>query len=875
MHLSNLHDAFIEFTLLNKMIRGVGDTEVPVKGRGTIKLQSWTGQQKFVIVLRDMLYVPQAPNNLFSVSCLDESSRCATVGDGHIHLYDKNKHLIAVRRKIERMYLLDITTHPALERVTLLTETGNTWQAWHCRFRHIGVSGLQCTLSKGLVMGMMVSEQDSLHLDCDACMQAKQTQTPFPRQSESRADRPGDLMHMDLWECQMTGIHGVQYFISFIDDCSRCITIEFLKTKDQAAEKFRNYVAYLECQYNMSPKPFRVDNGSEYIMGDLQGWCASKGIRLEYTAPHSPVQNGMAERMNRTLAKLSWAMILSSKAPQFLWPEAIAHTAYLHNRTHTQALELKMLLEAWCGHKPDVSHLQEFGSPVWILNEGQLTKLQPRSTKHTFMGFVDGPKAIKYYDTSTRQVRVLHNFQFPLSASQTPPNTSATLPHEKPAQGEGESAPVGTENVPDETDETDTTDIHPESNAEGAKRKQGTDGKQGIDETPNNGVRRSKRQKRTHDYRLLDNPWADKDGAGTTSSEMVNMTSAKRVYATSNEPSVAPDNPKDLHQARESSDWPDWEKAVRAELDQLHKMGTWELVDPPEGRTPITNKWVLTKKYDKDGNLQKYKARLVTHGYSQQPGMDYNNTFSPVMCLESIWTLLALAVTEDWEMQQMDVKGAYLNGTIKEQIYMKQPEGFDNGTSHICHLIKSLYGLKQAGHEWNEELNKQLESLGWEPTMVDPCTYVRRKADGVEVVAVWVDDLLLFTSDSNLMENMKLELKLVFEITNLGEPAKIVGIEIERDCMKKTIRISQKQLIEGILQKEGLENAHPVAVLMDPSIQLQPSEGESEGKSNSYASVIRSLMYLAVATRPDIAYAIFRLGSYMANPALSHWAAAK
>ena len=159
--------------------------------------------------------------------------------------------------------------------------------------------------------------------------------------------------------------------------------------------------------------------------------------------------------------------------------------------------------------------------------------------------------------------------------------------------------------------------------------------------------------------------------------------------------------------------------------------------------------------------------------------------------------------------------------------------------------------------------------------MVDPCTYVRWKTDGVEVIAVWANDLLLFASDSDLMENMKLELKSVFEITDLGEPAKIVGIEIKQDHAKKTIQISQKQLIKGILQREGLESAHPVAVPMDPSIQFQLSEGESKGKSNSYVSVIGSLMYLAIVTRPDIAYAVFRLRSYMANPVLSHWAAAK
>ena len=475
-------------------------------------------------------------------------------------------------------------------------------------------------------------------------------------------------------------------------------------------------------------------------------------------------------------------MILSTKTPQFLWPEAIAHAAYLHNQTHTWALKSKTPLEVWCGHKLDISHLQEFGSPVWILNEGQLTKLQPRSMKHTFVGFVDGPKAIKYYNVSTRQVCVSRNFQFPaLSNPQTHTNMAATLLQDDSVQSEGETTPIGTESVPNANEneipnETNTMDTHPhESTTEGNKQKQKT--------AKNNEIRRSKRQKKTHDYHLLDDPWADRDETGVMTgmifSEMANMTSAERVYATSSEPIVTPDNPKNLSEAWQSLDWPDWEKAIQAKLDQLHKMGTWELVDPPEGHTPITNKWVLTKKYDKKGILQKYKARLVTHGYSQQLGMDYNDTFSPVVHLESIQTLLALAVTEDWEMQQMDVKGAYLNGMIKEQIYMEQPKGFDDGTGHIFHLIKSLYGLKQAGCEWNEELNKQLEFLGWKPTMVDPCTYVRRKADGIEVIAVWVDDLLLFASNSDLMESMKLELKSVFEITNLGEPAKIVGIEIE------------------------------------------------------------------------------------------------
>ena len=204
------------------------------------------------------------------------------------------------------------------------------------------------------------------------------------------------------------------------------------------------------------------------------------------------------------------------------------------------------------------------------------------------MGFMDGPKAIKYYNASTRQVHVLRNFQFPaLSASQMNANTNTTLLQENPVQSEGEATPIRIESGPENPD----THLN-ESKAEGRKRKQ-------SDAVPDGEVRQSMRQKKMHDYRLLNDPWADDDKTsemtGTISSKVENMTSAERVYAASSEPNIAPDNPKNLREARGSPDWPNWEKAIRAKLDQLDKMGTWELVDPPEGCTPIPNKWVLTR----------------------------------------------------------------------------------------------------------------------------------------------------------------------------------------------------------------------------------------------------------------------------------------
>jgi Reverse transcriptase (RNA-dependent DNA polymerase) len=152
-----------------------------------------------------------------------------------------------------------------------------------------------------------------------------------------------------------------------------------------------------------------------------------------------------------------------------------------------------------------------------------------------------------------------------------------------------------------------------------------------------------------------------------------------------------------LKQAKKLPEWPEWEQAIQSELTQLECMGTWKLVDKPPNTILILNKFVFTKKCDNEGNILKYKAQLVAKGYTQRPGYDYVDTHSPVVRMETIQAILAIAPTRKLHIHQLDVKGAYLNGILQENIFMKQPEGYGNGTHRVCQLIKTLYGLKQAG----------------------------------------------------------------------------------------------------------------------------------------------------------------------------------
>ena len=206
--------------------------------------------------------------------------------------------------------------------------------------------------------------------------------------------------------------------------------------------------------------------------------------------------------------------------------------------------------------------------------------------------------------------------------------------------------------------------------------------------------------------------------------EKLALTAAAAVYTVFAETNISGKDPKSLKEVMSLPDWPEWEKAIQIELEMLRHMDTWELVDTSNNRKPITNKWVFVRKYDKDGMLQKYKAHLVARGFSQIPGMDYNETFSPVVCLKTIHAILALAVAKDWEIQQMDVKGAYLNRKLKEDIYMDQLQGYNDGMSRVCHLIKTLYGLKQSGREWNEELDSKLSGIKFQRLYTDACVYI-------------------------------------------------------------------------------------------------------------------------------------------------------
>jgi len=540
-------------------------------------------------------------------------------------------------------------------------------------------------------------------------------------------------------------------------------------------------------------------------------------------------------------------MIAASKLPEFLWEPAVAHAAYVRNMSYTTSLMNSTPYQIWHGRRPNVSHLREFGVPVWVLNQGQNIqhKMLPKLQRRAYVGYDEGSKAIQYYNTATRNVLTSRNYRFLTPSEPSPPEEILVDPEDQ-----GENAPLS------EGEEEELNIRSGNEKCTSRKRK-------AVDADLDMHEPRKMRGKQV-DYKYLHDPFPDEEEAGI-------VTVEKEEAFT-----VIPDeeNCHTLRKAKDSPEWPKWERAIHAKLEQLERMGTWKLVDKPPGIVPIANKFVFMKKKDKEGNLLKYKARLVAKGCTQRPGYDFLETHSPVICLETIQAILAIAPTCKLLIQQMDVKGAYLNGILKERVYMQQPEGYGNGTGRICLLIKTLYGLKQAGREWNIELDTKLRRHGYVRLKADPCIYIWRVGEDFAIITVWVDDLLLFTTTVLLMTKMKTDIKSEWEVTDLGSPSKIVSIEITiRD---NSIAISSCKYIESILQKEGLGLADRVTTPLDPNVPIVLNPKGNVGDcSNSFARLLGEVQYIATTMHPDIQYAANRLASYTANPSLQHSIALK
>ncbi|GJU23856.1 retrovirus-related pol polyprotein from transposon TNT 1-94 [Tanacetum coccineum] len=500
----------------------------------------------------------------------------------------------------------------------------------------------------------------------------------------------------------------------------------------------------------------------------------------------------------------------------------------LQEMSRTISILGKTPYEILRGRKHTLDYFRVFKSKCFILNtKDYLTKFDPKSYEGVFLGYSQNSKAYIILNKHTRKIEESLNVTF----DETPP----------PAK----TSPL----VDDDLDEEEAIREIEKKNLENNVEDETLE----IDEVVNI------KESRNHP---LENVIGNLNQR-TLRSQAQNQSNFYCFISTI--------EPKNVNEALGDESWI---VAMQEELNQFIANDVWELVPQPKNMTVIGTKWVFRNKLDENGIVSRNKARLVAQGYNQQEGIDYDETYAPVARLESIRILLAYACALDFKLFQMDVKSAFLNGFINEEVYVAQPPGFIDfeKPNHVYKLKKALYGLKQAPKAWYDRLKAFLIKHEYKMGMVDNTLFTKKKSSNLIIVQIYVDDIIFGSTCQDMCDDFAKIMHDEFEMSMMGELNFFLGLQIKQ--MEDGIFFNQSKYIKEMLKKFGLEDSKPMKTPMSSDTKLTKDEECESVDSTKYRGMIGSLLYLT-ASRPDIMFSVCLCARFQEAPKTSHLEAVK
>ena len=808
----------------------IGDGHmVEACGKGDIQFTMTLNNDKPKrVTMRDTLYVPKLTCSLFSVRATVMKGNTVEFENGSCMIYNRNGMLLGTGSLVDKLYYLKVNS-VARESISLATgsEVENKVDLWHQRLGHLNEIQLRELTNKDLVKGVNIPKSTRISF-CEKCVEGKMSKKPFKPVGEIRSVRKLQCIHSDVCGPMPTqSIGGSRYYVTFIDDYSRYCMVYFMKNKSEVFNKFKEFELMFSNQCGCTIGTLRSDNGGEYLSEEFNAYLQSKGINHELSAPYSPAQNGVAERFNRTLMESARSMMAQAGLSERYWAEAVATATYLRNRLPTRSLKDKTPYEKWFDRKPDLSHVRVFGCVcyAYIPEVNKRGKLSSKAEKLRFIGYSLQTKGYRLFDERTskflvRRDVIFNESDFKYGSNKTKGADEVTASHDQVV-------------VPE--DEEPTNEVQPQE--------------QVVQEHQH----RYPRRERTAPVRYgID--------------EFVDIAFLDEVQL--EEPETIEKALKDKY----------WKEAADSKYQSLIDNETWKLVKLPAGRKPIGCKWIFKIKHTSDGKVERYKARLVAKGYTQKPREDYDETYSPVIRYSSIRTLLAFAVQNGMIIHQMDVVTAFLNGTINEEIYMEQPPGYikKGEKDLVCKLNRSIYGLKQSSRCWNTVFKQYIKTINFIQSIADPCIFISGEEANLTIIAVYVDDLIIITKTPEAMKKIKESLAARFKMKDLGKLHYCLGISIQYDEEKGHLWMNQRQYIQSLLERYGLAQAKTVSTPADINVKLVKNDGVSKPVNQvNYQSMVGSLLYASIATRPDIAQAVGAVSKFNSCPTEAHLTAVK
>lgn len=654
------------------------------------------------------------------------------------------------------------------------------------------------------------------------------------------------------------------------------------------------------------------------------------GIHFQHPCPHIHSQNGRIERKHQHIVNTGLTLLAQANLPLKFWWEAFNTAVLLINYMPSLTLAQHSPYYLMHNKHPDYKHLKVFGCSCFpYLRPYHKHKLELRSHKCVFIGYSPNHKGFKCLSPTGRlyiaDSVVFNEFEFPYSALFTSPQKSSTSPS-SPVIFPGPIFSISTAAIAPSTEHSDSshTTTNNSSSLPSAAATPTSTASQTNDPTPSSShlpssqvtsipmtsipvsipvstsVNKHSMITRTKSgaiqpKALLTLPKFSsttpsshtKTASTSDTTQSLHLPNSHPSYTvlpsssnhntdsssltTNTAKSPLPTVPRTYKLALQNDAW---HHTMALEDAALKQKATWLLVPPSPDQKLISNKWVFRVKTKADGSLDKLKARLVARGFEQLAGVDFHETFSPVVKFTTLRFMFALAATRGWEIQQLDVNNSFLNGDLEETIYMTQPKGFEDPEHphYVCKLLKSIYGLKQAPRAWYEKLKKCLLQLGFQRSTSDFSLFYKTTDGALLLILVYVDDILI-TGDSQpqILEIIKL-LNASFALKHPGKVHYFLGIEVSQ--AHGTYSLNQSQYILELLDKNDLADCNSCATPMTTALKLSKGQGSPLTNPTPYRSTVGALQYLTL-TRPDIAFTVNKLSQFLQQPTDTHWMACK
>ncbi|KAI3685126.1 hypothetical protein L6452_34360 [Arctium lappa] len=615
--------------------------------------------------------------------------------------------------------------------------------------------------------------------------------------------------------------------------------VEKLRTKDETSGLIKSFILRIKNQTNQKVKVIRSDNGTEFKNHDLNTFCEEKGIERQYSAPRTPQQNGVAERRNRTLIEAARSLLADSKLPFTFWAEAVNTACYVQNRVLVVKPKNKTPYELLNNRKPFIGFFKPFGCPCTILNtKTHLGKFDSKADD----GFLVGPQWLFDIDSLTNSLGFSSDDHAGSGNRGSGDVQSEEERRDKENSGHEEAE------VADEIPSADLNDSNLEV---------------GINEEPSHQTRTQK----NHTPELV---------IGDISSPMITRNQSRLQEMQDQQHTVLScflsqiEHKKAYDAMKDSS----WIEAMQEELLQFKLQDVWNLVDLPKGHRAIGTNWIFRNKKGERGIVIRNKARLVAQGYTQEEGIDYEEVFAPVARVEAIRLFLAYASFMQFKVYQMDVKSAFLYGTIDEEVYVCQPLGFENPSypDRVYKLKKALYSLHQAPRAWYDTLSTYLLENGFERGIIDKTLFIRRSKKDILLVHIYVDDIIFGSTKEHMCRDFEELMHKSFKISEMGELTLFLGLQAKQQ--NYGVFISQSKYVKDILDKYGLTDSNPASTPMETHKQITADLEGEDVDVHLYRSMIGSLMYLT-ASRPDIMFPVCVCARFQVKPKQSHLQAVK